>query len=956
MLRHLGRAGAHGYVKPSRSVPMVAHTLVLRWLALGAAAALAEISPPRDTGTRWALHFSTGMGKGAKISVPELLLEPPRSLAALALAERAGEGPLTPGFSYAPAEACEQAGGADKCSSGDLARAESGFGFGWFVPMGGGKAGKTHSPMVRYSNASVMGEDDGLSDSATKLSRGIRSTTVFVHTRGGGQLALASDKNAPPFLLNADPNHQRAAHSLVQKKSPPNLIWMQCGSLPNFQWMRPLLVSQIGRARADLIKGQSDSEHAAALFSSLLVHNRSKVCEDAQGTPVAEVRTEAACEDTGRFWVEGEPGTCTRMGATPVDGIGTESDCVTAGYTWTPGKDAHCIAQDGAVYEPPPVIDADGVASPAPPLTATTCQKTGYRWREAFESTEAMAKGKQPTVQKFSAVELSEALAQLVAELDAVDQDPARGELGEKAFSSGLDCGPDTAGLNAAVGDGRALVIVRARACPHLLPPPLYVSIGSKWDAKRGVTTSTPSSATPSEAGAEDGVVTAVVASEPMAAGVDDESRWESLATDEMIIIHSEPPPVSGDDVASIPSASGTEGPGVVERWCLSQLCLEEVSKRPAGAAARPVLHAAAVPAPEGAADFHRPASAHTYTLDSGVKGALTVAVGSLQGETDGWKPPAAAGSDDDGASVEGGGSGGKLAGADDWAPPSSTGGVAGGGGAGAGVTGGGLAGADNWQPPGGSATRAAPGAAAAVGGSGVLKGSLTSRPPTAATPPGPPQMQAGGDGGVGGGGGGTLSALQAEEEALLRQIAQEDGVTAMGGSGGGGVRSPRRVDTATPPPLPPPPPPPPPPPARGLAADDWEDQEQQRREKASSREQKERDRHKATQDRLARDRAFREEERLRQEEHQMKEQEAWDRASQRRRERQQAEDGGAPLPPPPPSPGRAGSRAAGGGGRGDAGAGAGGGAGGGGGPKMTMRGWLGAARLDGYHKDFEVS
>jgi hypothetical protein len=870
----------------------MARKLVMAVLVLGAERALCDVSAPRDTGMRWALHFSTGMGKGVKVAATELLVDPPRSLAALAVAERAGKDPLTPGFEYAPqSQICEPNQGeqeAGQCVSRDLAYAEAGFGFGWFVPMGGGKTGKSYSPMARYSNASLLEpEGDALTETATKLSRGIRSTTVFVHTRGGGQLALASSKNAPPFLLNADPNHQRAAHSLVQKTNPPNLIWMQCGSLPNFQWMRPLLVSHIGRTRADLIRGQSDSEHTAALFASLLVHNRSKVCEDTHGEPVAGVHSGTMCEDTGRHWVAGEAGSCTRMGATPVDGIGTESDCIAAGYTWTAGKEAQCVDQSGTVYEPPTTTNEDGVAVAAPLLTPVTCTKTGNRWLDVVESKSAN-RGKTQPVLQFRARELSEAIARLVSELDAVDQDPARGELGEKALGSGLECGPETSGLNAAVGDGRALAIVRARACPDLLPPPLYVSIGAAWDPKRGVTTA--ASSTPR---GDEGVVTVVVASEPMAdAQSDVADRWESLATDEMILIHSEDTAIVEGESGADSTASGHEGPGVVQRWCLSQRCLEEVATRPEGAA-RPVLHAAAVPAPDGAAELHRPASAHTYKLKSGAAASETPATGSLQGDADEWKPQGTATVEHtEGVGKSLVGSGGKLAGADDWVPPSSAGSAAGTE-SGAPTAGGvGLAGADDWQPPGASPTRSMPPAATAAASSntGVLKGSLTSQPPTPIIPE-------------------TVSV----------------------GAPHGGVRHPRRLDSSPPPP--PPPPLHPPPPTTYDDDESWLSVEQQRREKAERREQQDRDRHKATQERLARDRAFREEERLRHTEHQQKEQDAWDRAARRRRERQQEEDGVDSAPQPAPSS-RGGFS---------------------GGTKMTMRGWLGAARLDAYHKDFEV-
>ncbi len=873
----------------------MARTLVVAVLALGVERVLCDVSAPRDTGMRWALHFSTGMGKGVKVAASELLVDPPRSLAALAVAERAGQDPLTPGFAYAPpAQTCEpsqEGEQANQCVSRDLAYAESGFGFGWFVPMGGGKAGKSYSPMTRYSNTSLLApEGDALSETATKLSRGIRSTTVFVHTRGGGQLALANSKNAPPFLVNADPNHQRAAHSLVQKKNPPNLMWMQCGSLPNFQWMRPLLLSHIGRTRADLITGQSDSEHTAALFASLLVQNRSKVCEDPHGEPVTGVHSESMCEDTGRHWVTGEAGSCTRMGATPVDGIGTESDCMAAGYTWTAGKEAQCVDQSGTVYEPPSTTNADGVAVAAPPLTPVTCAKTGNRWLDAVESKSAN-KGKTQPILQFSAAELSEAIARLVSELDAVDQDPARGELGEKASGSGLECGPETSGLNAAVGDGRALVIVRARACPDLLPPPLYVSIGAAWDPKRGVTTAA-SSTTPDD----EGVVTVVVASEPMADALSDVAdRWEGLATDEMILIHSEDMAIAEAESGADSRAFDHEGPAVIQRWCLSQRCLEEVAARPEGAA-RPVLHAATVPAPDGAAELHRPASARTYKLKSGAAAPEPPATGSLQGEADEWKPPGTATvKHTEGVAKSLVGAGGKLAGADDWVPPSSAGSAAGTEGR---ATGGGrLAGADDWQPPGAPSTRAMPPVATAAGSSddGVLKGSPSSQPPTA--------------------------------------IIQETG---LGGATSGGVRHPRRLDSSPPPPPRMPPSPPPlhsSPPTMYDDDESWVSVEQQRREKAERREQQERDRHKATQERLARDRAFREEERLRHAEHQQKEQDAWDRAAQRRRQRQQEEDGVDSVPQSAPSS-RGGSTV---------------------GKKMTMRGWLGAARLDAYHKDFEV-
>ena len=100
------------------------------------------------------------------------------------------------------------------------------------------------------------------------------------------------------------------------------------------------------------------------------------------------------------------------------------------------------------------------------------------------------------------------------------------------------------------------------------------------------------------------------------------------------------------------------------------------------------------------------------------------------------------------------------------------------------------------------------------------------------------------------------------------------------------------------------------------------------RRSKARDRAAEETKRHEATRKRLADAKRFRQEEAERQEELRMKEQDAWDRAAQRRRDRVHAEGGGPPPPPPPTRP--------------DSGRAAKGGAGG----AMTMRGWLGAARL----------
>ena len=124
-------------------------------------------------------------------------------------------------------------------------------------------------------------------------------------------------------------------------------------------------------------------------------------------------------------------------------------------------------------------------------------------------------------------------------------------------------------------------------------------------------------------------------------------------------------------------------------------------------------------------------------------------------------------------------------------------------------------------------------------------------------------------------------------------------------------------------------PPPPSPQQNRWDDQDQWEQEEEVRRSKARDRAAEETKRHEATRKRLADAKRFRQEEAERQEELRMKEQEAWDRAAQRRRDRVHAEGGGPPPTPPPPT-------------RPDAGRAAKGGAGG----AMTMRGWLGAARL----------
>eukprot|EP01045_Picozoa_sp_COSAG04_P000559 COSAG04_NODE_14_length_42641_cov_31.094847_2_plen_624_part_00 len=506
--------------------------------------------------------------------------------------------------------------------------AAAGYGFGWFAQMSGRQGRKSFAPMARYSNESVTAEDGGLAEQAAKWSRTVRSNTVFAHTRGGGGLAMADPNNAPPFLIAADPTLTQAAHAAVQKVGVPNLMWMHCGVLPNFRWLRPLLLTKVGRARAALIKGQSDSEHAAALFSSLLVQNRSQVCESAAGEAIAAASKEA-CERTSRRWVAEEPGACTRMGTTPVDDIDEEGACITAGYTWTPGKSAHCASKDGERY------DGD---DPESEMTQEKCERTGNHWLAAGAS--LATKGKQQSVQ-FSVDELAEALAKLVVELDELDHDAARGELGETAAAAregdGVGCGPATAGLNVAVGDGRALVLVRARACAATLPPPLYLSTGSAWDAKNGVATR------PAEGEPESSALVAVVASEPMTDKLSDvASSWQPIATDEMIAIHSQ---AAGAD------GSEQEGPAVMERWCLSKLCLEEVAERPAED--RPPLHPVAVEA--------TPAGALKGGGAAQLKGAVVGA--------DDWKPPAAG---TDGEAPAAGAGAGVLGGADDWKPPAA--------------------------------------------------------------------------------------------------------------------------------------------------------------------------------------------------------------------------------------------------------------------------------------------
>ena len=71
-----------------------------------------------------------------------------------------------------------------------------------------------------------------------------------------------------------------AAHAAVQHVGVPSLMWMHVGKTASFKMMRPLLVNKVGKARVDLIAGQSESEHVGALFASILVANRSYVCQN----------------------------------------------------------------------------------------------------------------------------------------------------------------------------------------------------------------------------------------------------------------------------------------------------------------------------------------------------------------------------------------------------------------------------------------------------------------------------------------------------------------------------------------------------------------------------------------------------------------------------------------------------------------------------------------------------
>lgn len=243
-----------------------------------------------DPGTRWALYFSAGQSP-AKVSAQDLFGTAPRGLARQHV-------PQTPGFEYTPCDAEE--GAIQQCAASSAVGA--GFGVGWFVSMGAGRDGAQNvAPLTRYSNESVSEDAGELTAAASPLVSGVRSSTVFAHVRGGGALAMASPANAPPFLLRADPTQTTAAHRAVQHKGVPTLMWMHCGQLPNFHSLRPLLLNKVGPERTQLITGQSESEHVAALFTTLLVANRSKLCVAPEGEELP-ASDRLHCEQTGWRW------------------------------------------------------------------------------------------------------------------------------------------------------------------------------------------------------------------------------------------------------------------------------------------------------------------------------------------------------------------------------------------------------------------------------------------------------------------------------------------------------------------------------------------------------------------------------------------------------------------------------------------------------------------------------
>lgn len=588
--------------------------------------AVQPISAPPDPATRWAVFFSVG-DRPVKTSGQWLLGGATRALARQYPAQ-------TPGFAYADCAATPLA-----CAQGndEIAGASDGFGLGWFVSMGSGRGReRSVAPMVRYSNGSVSGDalasgEAGLSAEAMKLAKGVRSSTMFAHVRGGDALAMSAPENAPPFLLRADPTHSAAAHAAVQHVGVPSLMWMHVGKMASFKMVRPLLVNKVGKARVDLIAGQSESEHVGALFASILVANRSYVCQNAaaEDIPAADKDT---CENTGWSWNSEEAGFCSGLSG-PISGIDAESECVNAGYSWTPAKPAHCVDEHG---EPLPLVDG---------LDKLACEQTGNSWVSAAVAAQRVAlKGlSQPGVEHaFSANDLAEAVVRLIVELDDVDHHGDRGEIGEVAAAHAAEAGacPQSAALNVAVSDGRSLVVARARACADRAPPALYISAGTNWDESNAKWHSSDSS---KKLG---GVI---FASEPLngqavpvdaAAAIGSDGNgvangWELLAIDELVMV---------TDESFIAAQNISHGPRL-QRWCLSARCELEVLERPPER--RPQLHPLAQPdisavrnAENIAAGRLRPNGAGQSVVGAGTGVGQPKYTGSLLGDVDDWKPP----------------------------------------------------------------------------------------------------------------------------------------------------------------------------------------------------------------------------------------------------------------------------------------------------------------------------
>mmetsp|Transcript_33782 Transcript_33782/g.86647 ORF Transcript_33782/g.86647 Transcript_33782/m.86647 type:complete len:505 (-) Transcript_33782:1270-2784(-) len=359
-----------------------------------------------------------------------------------------------------------------------------------------------------------------------------------------------------------------------------NLLWMHNGGIAYFDRVGPKLRSRLSDEAMSLIEGNTDSEHAAALFLDILHDDGSQ-----EGRELRSRRQQRTAELVRRRQQED-----ARVAPSLLYMFLRDSDLFDTPHqgvngTFSEGADT-CIIEE----ESESSIDSKSEKAPALEDSNTNMTSEGLPTKSLARSRHARmgvpigslvrATSTRPT--HYSTSQLRSAMTQTILELDELFEEVSD-ELYEDYIrkiedEEGTDAHEQTrrefqnnlahSSLNFAVSDGRTLVASRYRNSIHDEPPSLYYSVtgGGIVNGRN-----------------QAGIQNVFVTSEPLVRGDEAEREYELLGKDEIISVYPQGDKLHEEACLEVGRADSLR----VEFSCLSTACKEDQERRASKRAAK---------------------------------------------------------------------------------------------------------------------------------------------------------------------------------------------------------------------------------------------------------------------------------------------------------------------------------------------------------------------------------